>query len=48
MDTEKTLKLLEMLTGRVMELESDLVVSRYQINKLKDIIEKAENEAGNK
>ena len=39
------LKAVEILAGRVLELESDLSVSRYRMDKLKEIVEKAEREA---
>ena len=39
------LKAIEILAGRIMELENDLTVSQYRIDKLKEIIEKAEREA---
>ena len=39
------LKAVEILAGRVLELESDLTVSRYRMDKLKEIVEKAEREA---
>ena len=45
MNEKKLLKAIEILTGRVLELENDLNVSQYRIDKLKEIIEKAENEA---
>ena len=38
------LKAVEILAGRVLELESDLTVSRYRMDKLKEIVEKAERE----
>lgn len=40
------LKVCEILTDRVLELENDLTVSQLQIDKLREIIEKAESEAG--
>lgn len=39
------LKAVEILAGRVLELESDITVSRYRMDKLKEIVEKAEREA---
>ena len=39
------LKAFEILAGRVIELESELTVSRYRMDKLKEIVEKAEREA---
>ena len=39
------LKTFEILAGRVIELESELTVSRYRMDKLKEIVEKAEREA---
>ena len=39
------LKAVEILAGRVLELESDLTVSQYRMDKLKEIVEKAEREA---
>lgn len=39
------LKAVEILAGRVLELESELTVSRYRMDKLKEIVEKAEREA---
>lgn len=39
------LKAFEILAGRVLELESDLTVSQYRMDKLKEIVEKAEREA---
>ena len=39
------LKAVEILAGRVLELESELTVSRYRLDKLKEIVEKAEREA---
>lgn len=46
MDQKKLLKAVEILAGRVLELENDLNVSQYRIDKLREIVEKAENEAG--
>jgi hypothetical protein len=45
MNEKRFLKALEILVGRIMELESDLNVSQYRIDKLKEVIEKAESEA---
>lgn len=39
------LKAFEILAGRVLELESDLTVSTYRMDKLKEIVERAEREA---
>ena len=39
------LKAFEILAGRVLELETELSVSRYRMDKLKEIVEKAEREA---
>ena len=39
------LKAFEVLAGRVLELESELTVSRYRMDKLKEIVERAEQEA---
>lgn len=39
------LKAFEILAGRVLELESDLKVSEYRMDKLKEIVERAEREA---
>ena len=39
------LKAIEILAGRVFELESELTVSRYRMDKLKEIVERAEQEA---
>lgn len=39
------LKAVEVLAGRVLELESDLNVSTYRMEKLKEIVERAEREA---
>ena len=46
MDQKKLLKAIEILAGRVLELENDLNVSQYRIDKLREIVEKAESEAG--
>ena len=40
------LKAVEILAGRVLELEGDLAVSEYRMEKLKEIVERAEREAG--
>lgn len=45
MKEKNILKAIEILAGRVLELENDLTVSQFRIDKLKEIIEKAENEA---
>ena len=39
------LKAVEVLAGRVLELESELNVSVYRMEKLKEIVERAEREA---
>lgn len=39
------LKAVEVLAGRVLELEADLTVSEYRMEKLKEIVERAEREA---
>ena len=39
------LKAFEILAGRVIELESELTVSQYRMDKLKEIVERAEREA---
>ena len=46
MQEKKIIKVLEVLAGRVLELENDLTVSQYRIDKLREVIEKAESEAG--
>jgi hypothetical protein len=45
MKEKNLLKAIEILTGRVLELENELTVSQYRINKLREIVEKAEREA---
>ena len=45
MKEKNILKVLDVIAGRVMELERDLQVSQYQIDKLKELVEKAEREA---
>ena len=40
------LKAVEILAGRVLELESELNISGYRMEKLKEIVERAEREAG--
>ena len=45
MKEKNLLKAIEILTGRVLELENELTVSQYRIDKLREIVEKAENEA---
>lgn len=44
MDNKKLLKAIEIIAGRVLDLENNLSVSQYRIEKLKEIIEKAEKE----
>lgn len=39
------LKAVEVLAGRILELERDLNVSAYRLDKLKEIVERAEREA---
>ena len=39
------LKAFEIMAGRIIELESELTVSRYKMEKLKEIVERAEREA---
>lgn len=39
------LKAVEVLAGRVLELERELNVSAYRMEKLKEIVERAEKEA---
>jgi hypothetical protein len=46
MNEKKLLKAIEIIAGRVLELENDLKVSQYRIDKLREFIEKAESEAG--
>jgi len=45
MNEKKLLKAIEILAGRVLELENDFTVSQYRIEKLREIVEKAEREA---
>lgn len=45
MKEKNLLKAIEILTGRVLELENELTVSQYRIDKLREVIEKAEKEA---
>lgn len=45
MDNTNLLKVFELLAGRVLELENELTVSQYRIDKLKELVEKAEREA---
>lgn len=47
MKEKNILKAFEIIAGRVLELENDVTVSQFRIDKLKEIIEKAESEAGN-
>lgn len=46
MNEKQLLKAVEILAGRVLELENDLKVSQYRIDQLREVIEKAESEAG--
>ena len=39
------LKAFEVLAGRVLELENDLKISEYRMEKLKEIVARAEQEA---
>lgn len=39
------LKAVEVLAGRVLELEGELQLSAYRMEKLKEIVERAEKEA---
>lgn len=39
------LKAIEILAGRVLELEKDLNISQYRIDNLKELVERAEQEA---
>lgn len=39
------LKAVEVLAGRVLELENELNVSAYRMERLKEIVERAEREA---
>lgn len=48
MQEKKLLKAIEILAGCVLDLENDLKVSQYRIDRLREVIEKAENEAENK
>jgi hypothetical protein len=45
MKEKNILKVLEIVAGRVIDLENDLNVSQYRIDKLREIVEKAESEA---
>ena len=45
MKEKNLLKVCEILAGRVLELENELTVSQYRIDKLREIVEKAEREA---
>lgn len=44
MNEKDLLKVLELVGGRVLELEKDLTVSQYRIDALKELVEKAERE----
>lgn len=46
MKEKNILKAFEILAGRVLELEKDLQVSQYRIDNLREIVERAEAEAG--
>ena len=39
------LKAFEILAGRVLELESEVKIAEYRMEKLKEIVERAEREA---
>lgn len=39
------LKAFEILAGRVLELENNINISEYRMEKLKEIVERAEREA---
>lgn len=45
MEKANLLKAFEIMAGRIIELESELTVSRYRMDKLKEIVERAEREA---
>lgn len=42
------LKAIDILAGRVLELESDLKIADYRMEKLKEIVDRAEREAAAK
>ena len=44
MEDKNLLKAIEIIAGRVLELEKDLNISRYRIDSLKEIVEKAERD----
>ncbi len=44
MKEKNLLKAIEILAGRVLELENDVTVSQYRIDKLRELVEKAERE----
>lgn len=46
MNEKKILKAIEIIAGRVLELENDLNISQYRIDKLRELVEKAESEGG--
>lgn len=48
MKDKNLLKVCEILAARILELENDLTISQYRIDKLKAVIEKAETEAQTK
>lgn len=45
MKEKNLLKVCEVLAARVLELENALKVSQFRIDKLREVIEKAESEA---
>ena len=46
MNETKLLKAIEILAGRVFELENDLSISQIRIDNLREAVERAEREAG--
>ena len=46
MDEKKILKAIEIIAGRVLELENEVNISQYRIDKLRELVEKAESEGG--
>ena len=44
MNEKKLLKAFEIIAGRVLELENEVTVSQYRIDKLRELVEKAERE----
>lgn len=45
MNEKHFLKAVEILAGRVFELENEIKISEYRMEKLKEIVERAEREA---